>query len=270
MQENLRGELTTAKVDDYSIESNKFINALISIIDKKEAKQDEQIFALNLIPKVINELAEKNNITMIKKLKNYIININFSEFNKRNPLHIATIKGNLKLVKFLLKLRIGINDIDESKSTPLNYACLSGYKDIALLLKEKGGILNMTKFISNKILEYGYKGDVEKLRLFYECGANLNIEDYDKRTVAHVAAAEGHTHIIKFLIEETNVNILVSDRWGNTPFSEANNEKIRDLIKNKYKNCKFYLLIKIIIFYKKFLRILYIMELIQKYNFVLL
>jgi len=237
MQENLCGEITPAKIDDYKIDSTKFIDALLKIIDKKESKEDEQIFALNLIPKIINELAEKNNIAMMKKLKNFIININFSEFTKRNPLHIAAWKGNLRMIKFLLKLRLGVNDIDESKSTPLNFACLYGHREVALILKEKGGILNMTPYICNKLLEYAYSGDLEKLKLFYECGANLNIEDYDKRTVAHIAAAEGHTQIIEFLLENTNVNIMVCDRWGNTPYSEAGNEKIKELIRNKYKNC---------------------------------
>lgn len=237
MQENLRGEITPAKVEDYSVGSKKFITALLNIIDKKESKLEEQMFALNLIPKVINELAEKNNIPMMRKLKNYIININFSEYTKRNPLHIAAMKGHLDMVKFLLKLRIGINDLDESKCTPLNHACLSGYNEIATLLKSKGAILNMTKYVCNKLLEYAYKGDLEKLKLFYECGANLNAADYDKRTVAHVAAAEGHFDIIKFLLDETNVNIMVSDRFGNTPYTEAKNKDIKELIKNKYKNC---------------------------------
>jgi len=238
MQENLRGEITAPKTDDYSVGSKKFITALLNLIDKKEAKHDEQSFALNLIPKVINELAEKNNIPMMKKLKNYIININFTELNKRNPLHIAAMKGHSDMAKFLLKLRIGINDLDESKSTPLNYACLSNNTEIAHLLKNHGAILNMTRFVCDKLLEYAYKGDLEKLRLFYDCGANLNAEDYDKRTVAHIAAAEGHINIIKFLVEETYVNIIVSDRWGNTPYSEARNREIKQIIRNKYKNRK--------------------------------
>lgn len=239
MQENLRGEITPAKSEDYSVGSNKFITALLNIIDKKEAKQDEQLFAVNLIPKVINELAEKNNIPMMKKLKNYIININFSEYTKRNPLHIAAMKGHLDMTKFLLKLRIGINDVDESKSTPLNYACLSGHSEIAKLLKDQGAILNMTRFVSDKLLEYGFIGDLEKIKLFYDCGANLNVEDYDKRTVAHIAAAEGRVNVIRFLVKETNVNIMVGDRWGNTPYSEAKTDEIRELIRNKYKNCVF-------------------------------
>ena len=60
----------------------------------------------------------------------------------------------------------------------------------------------------------------------------MNIEDHNKRTISHIAAAEGHIDIIKFLVEETNVNILSNDKWGNTPYSEAKNQEIRDIIKN--------------------------------------
>jgi ankyrin repeat protein len=240
MQENLCGEITPAKFNDNIIDSTKFINALLKISDKKESEEGEQIFALNIIPKIINELTEKNNISIMKKLKNFIININFTEYTKRNPLHIAAWMGNLPMLKFLLKLRLGVNDVDESKSTPLNFACLLGNREVALMLKEKGGILNMTPHICDKLLEYAYKGDLERLDLFYECGANLNIEDFDKRTLGHIAAAEGHIHIIKFLVEKTNFNIMVCDRWGNTPYSDAKDDYIKEIIKKKYKNGIFF------------------------------
>jgi ankyrin repeat protein len=252
MQENLRGEMTPPKKEELIIDiknqnlknlnSNKNSNKNIKFNYNKneQIKKDEQIFALNLIPSIINELVEKNNYKMLKKLKNYIKNINFSDFCTKNPLHISSREGNLNLVKFFVKLRIGINDMDEYKLTPLNYACKYGKKEVAFFLKKKGGILNYTNELSYEFCNYGKIGDLDKLRIYYECGANLNIEDHNKRTISHIAAAEGHIDIIKFLVEETNVNILSNDKWGNTPYSEAKNKEIRDIIKNKYKSCNFF------------------------------
>jgi len=60
---------------------------------------------------------------------------------------------------------------------------------------------------------YAYDGDLESIKLFYECGANLIVGDYDKRTLAHIAASNGKTDIISFLINNANLNIMIEDRW---------------------------------------------------------
>ena len=44
------------------------------------------------------------------------------------------------------------------------------------------------------------RGDVEKIKLLNECESDLEISDYDLRTVAHIAAAEGHFDLLYYLI----------------------------------------------------------------------
>eukprot|EP01129_Flabellula_baltica_P016657 TRINITY_DN9000_c0_g1_i1.p1 TRINITY_DN9000_c0_g1~~TRINITY_DN9000_c0_g1_i1.p1 ORF type:complete len:1360 (+),score=378.94 TRINITY_DN9000_c0_g1_i1:114-4193(+) len=63
-------------------------------------------------------------------------------------------------------------------------------------------------------------GDMEKLVSLTEAGADLNGCDYDQRYPLHLAAAEGHLDVVKFLVSK-GCNIHVSDRWGNSPISEA-------------------------------------------------
>jgi hypothetical protein len=43
---------------------------------------------------------------------------------------------------------------------------------------------------------------------------NLDISDYDKRSVGHLAACEGHLNILEFLATETNFNFELKDRVG--------------------------------------------------------
>ena len=43
---------------------------------------------------------------------------------------------------------------------------------------------------------------------------------YVCRSALHLAAAEGHTHLVRFMVEsKANINCL--DRWGGTPLSDA-------------------------------------------------
>jgi ankyrin repeat protein len=53
------------------------------------------------------------------------------------------------------------------------------------------------------------------LAFFYGDGA-----DYDGRTALHLAASEGHAHVVEHLIGQ-GVNLSPVDRWGGTPLSDA-------------------------------------------------
>uniref|UniRef100_A0A8C1Z7F5 glutaminase n=1 Tax=Cyprinus carpio TaxID=7962 RepID=A0A8C1Z7F5_CYPCA len=50
---------------------------------------------------------------------------------------------------------------------------------------------------------------------------DMEQRDYDSRTALHIAAAEGHTEVVRFLLEACKVNPGPKDRWGNTPIDEA-------------------------------------------------
>ena len=41
---------------------------------------------------------------------------------------------------------------------------------------------------------------------------NLNVSDYDGRTALHLAACEGHTVVLKFLLNVAHVDYSIKDR----------------------------------------------------------
>lgn len=63
-------------------------------------------------------------------------------------------------------------------------------------------------------------GDLDQIKAMYTSGANLNSADYDGRTAMHLAASEGHLHIIEYMIQQ-KVNLAPLDRWGGTPIQDA-------------------------------------------------
>jgi len=235
--ENICGEQTNYQAEYFSLHSNAFINSLLKVMKLDGGEKENVMLAKTLMPTVINELVEKNQIEMLKKLKNEIKSLNSKDFTKRNPLHIAAINGNLEATEFLIKCNVNVKELDDLFNTPLNYACLRKHKVVAMKIKESGGILNMRGEFGDLFCKLAFENDLETLRLFYLCGANLMTGNYDLRTLAHIAAAEGKLDIIKFLIDEVNVNIMISDRWGNTPYDDAFGE-VKDIIGKKFKKKK--------------------------------
>ncbi|XP_037622252.1 glutaminase liver isoform, mitochondrial isoform X1 [Sebastes umbrosus] len=71
------------------------------------------------------------------------------------------------------------------------------------------------------VLLAAFKGDVQALRRYFLSGADVNAVDYDGRSALHVAAAEGHAEVIRFLLQNTGANPALKDRWGSSPLQEA-------------------------------------------------
>jgi glutaminase len=63
------------------------------------------------------------------------------------------------------------------------------------------------------------RGDVRTLSRLNQEQFDLEAGDYDKRTAMHLAAAEGHAHVVEFLLQRGIQPRL--DRWGGHPISDA-------------------------------------------------
>uniref|UniRef100_A0A672R738 glutaminase n=1 Tax=Sinocyclocheilus grahami TaxID=75366 RepID=A0A672R738_SINGR len=90
-----------------------------------------------------------------------------------------------------------------------------------LFLFHKGSFLSFQVKSVINLLFAAYTGDVSALRRFALSSVDMEQQDYDSRTALHIAAAEGHTEVVRFLLEACKVNPGPKDRWGNTPIDEA-------------------------------------------------
>jgi len=74
------------------------------------------------------------------------------------------------------------------------------------------------------------QGDLCEVQNLIANGIDPNWADYDGRTALHLAACEGHAHVVKYLISQ-NANISATDRWKSTPLFDAKRENKLDVVK---------------------------------------
>ena len=81
----------------------------------------------------------------------------------------------------------------------------------------------------------GYHNDVTKLRFLVKGDVDIELADYDKRTVGHLAAAEGNIGVLKFLATRTEFNFNLKDRWNNSVLSDMKDKKAKSQIETLIK-----------------------------------
>jgi glutaminase len=74
--------------------------------------------------------------------------------------------------------------------------------------------------LASKLCEYAATGDLMEIKRFLRLHGSLDFSDYDDRTALHIAAAEGHLELCKFLVRK-NIDVNCLDKFGRTPIVDA-------------------------------------------------
>lgn len=150
--------------------------------------------------------------------------VNFRDYDRRTPLHIAASEGQLDICRYLVEKGARINRVDRWGGSALDDAHRHRHEEVVKFLREHGAKFGSTSQVTNFITAAS-EGDVEEVRAFLEFGSvDLDQGDYDKRTAMHLAAGEGHLEIVRMLCE-AGADVNVEDRWGHRPLDEAKNPK---------------------------------------------
>jgi len=68
---------------------------------------------------------------------------------------------------------------------------------------------------------YAAEGQVEHISLLVTNGVDVSLGDYDDRTPLHLAACNGNTAVLEYLLKQETVLINAVDRFGGTPYMDA-------------------------------------------------
>ena len=168
------------------------------------------------------DLARHGDTMKLKLLLDCGCTASATDYDGRTALHLAASEGHKLVADALIDHGANVNSLDRWGNTPMCDAVREGHADLAKLLREKEGILAYTEArASSEMCDLAMQGKLESLRLLLDCGAPTMSADYDKRTALHIAAAEGHKHIVEEFLTRKDVVAGFKDRWDGTPLEDA-------------------------------------------------
>ncbi|UXX40504.1 MULTISPECIES: ankyrin repeat domain-containing protein [unclassified Wolbachia] len=220
---------------DYAKEGKKaeILKALIS--NKYGLEQDSLLHLAAMIGEV----------NAVRYLIGKGIDVNVRNTLHHTPLHLAAGIGHAEVVKILIREgKAEIDVFDARNQTPMHYAVNNKKLEIVKLLLKLGADVNSARMGQNSMklspvhiavsnTNYDERDlclDILKC-LIREPNAQVNLQDYENKTPLHYAE---RLKTIEVLLTREDIDPLVKDDSGKTPFDYAKPEIKKALISNKY------------------------------------
>ncbi|KAL3877004.1 hypothetical protein ACJMK2_034767 [Sinanodonta woodiana] len=146
--------------------------------------------------------ARDGNLSEVLEYLRGSTDINTSNPNGLNALHLASKEGHLIIVTELLNRGANVEAATKKGNTALHIASLAGHKDIVKLLVERGAKVNVqaqTGF--TPLYMASQEGHAEVVTFLLNNGANQSLATVDGFTPLAVALQQGHERVVTVLLE---------------------------------------------------------------------
>ena len=215
-------EISKTVIEDLKIQNQNLTKDLDKIDSAKESMK-------HFIPdgskqRWLLEASQNGNVDKVRFLLELGANVNVTGDLDNQPLHYAAEKGHIEVVKVLLQNGADVNAFNQKSKTPLHLATERGFMEVTKLLLQNGAeslkcsMPDGTK--QRLLLEASESGNIDQVRFFLECGANVNVKGDRKNRPLHYAAENGHTEVVKLLLQN-GADINATNWDGQTPLEFA-------------------------------------------------
>lgn len=217
---------------------------------------------------ILHSICKSNNYHLLSFFTEFNYNLfNRPDKDGNTPLHCAAINGSSMCIQFFLTYpQVEWNPINKEGYTPLECAILNGHTEIVMLLisnpaidkvHRPGGIsllalalkggndeiveMMVNEGIYDKTDKYSTQysiqayacvsGNINWVKLFFKNIDDLSVNISDGFTALHLAASQGHTNLVKWMIEDMKLDPSIRDNNQKTALHIAVEQRQYDVIK---------------------------------------
>ena len=230
IQSDIRGECSEQHPVHFDLKEDSILEI---IANSFKAGVEQEAVRDGLFPTLTSYAAHFGYIHVLNELKRCGTNFEIGDYDGKTPLHIAAKCGQIEVLKYLITGGVNLNAKDNEGRSALFEAILQKNEETCKILIDAGAqAIADNREIKDFLFKSVKRGEIESLVLMYQGGVrDFDVyKNIDKRTIAHIAAAENKIEILKFLKTETKFDFDAKDRWKQTPLSEAVNMNYTDII----------------------------------------
>ncbi|XP_046550763.1 ankyrin-1-like [Haliotis rubra] len=169
-------------------------------------------------------------------LSQNITDINSRGSFERTPLIFAASSGHRDVFDLLTKRGANVHLVDRSKSNILHVACISGkVKMVKHIISKHIVEINSRGNEGRTVLMMAAeKGNIELVQFIVKEGGNMLLTDDDEENMLHIACHGGHVEMVKYILQESTVDLEATNKYGSTPQKvarEKNNKEVLNYLK---------------------------------------